>query len=242
MGRGTRYLWLAGLVILVGCGGPDKVYERENFELDSPYQWFTGLPVDLACEGARRALLGQGYIIEEAVPESVRGKKSFRNAGDESIVLEMTVVCTPRGNGATLFANAVQSLYRVKKNSQSASVGVPLLGSISVPIQGSSDSMVKAGDDTVNDKGFYQRFFAVVEYYLEEVAATRQIGAQSALGTSEPPAAPATEIATPGPVLTAPPAPPERLAPPETGGSPAPPAAAPSGAPANKPANSTIAI
>jgi hypothetical protein len=76
-------------------------------------------------------------------------------------VLEVHIACLPRGQGATIFANAVESRYTVKKSAQSASLGVPVLGSISVPLTGSSDSLDKIGDATVEDKDFYHRFLGL---------------------------------------------------------------------------------
>jgi hypothetical protein len=189
----TNHLYsvlLLSVLVLSGCGSPDEVYKRETFEVDSPYQLLTTLPQEAACESARRALLGQGYILDSADAAAVKGRKAFRVSSDESTVLEMNVVCVAREEASTIFANAVESVYTVKKSAQSASVGVPVIGSISVPLSGSSDSLVKIGDATVNDKEFYQRFFTVVEYYLEQVAA---------MGTPdhrEPPGVPAAQSET----------------------------------------------
>jgi len=168
------------LLVLAGCQNQTAhVYTRETFELDSPYQLFTLEPPAVACESARRALLGQGYIIETASGEQVIGQKAFRASADETTMLRMNIVCTERGEGATVFANAVETLYAVKRTAQSASVGVPVIGSISLPLTGSTDSLVKVGDATVEDKAFYQRFFAVVDYYLEQVSAGRKAERQA---------------------------------------------------------------
>ena len=67
---------------------------------------------------------------------------------------------------ALLFANAEQTLYTVKKTSSSASVGVGVVGSISLPIGQSQDSLIKIGAETVPARPFYQRFFALVRQDL----------------------------------------------------------------------------
>lgn len=162
---------LGGLGALAGCGGSNEaIYRRETFEVDSPYQHPSQLGFAQACEGSRRALLGQGYIIDTIEPGAVKGKKAFRAAESSSTFLEMNIVCLRREQGAMIFANAVQTTYEVKKNLQAASVGVPALGTLSVPVSGSTDSMVKVGDETITDKQFYQRFFLVVDHYLDQVA------------------------------------------------------------------------
>jgi hypothetical protein len=232
MGDLTPYsLPVLCVLILGGCGGPDEVYKRETFEVDSPYQLLTTLPQDSACESARRALLGQGYIIDSADAGAVKGRKAFRVSGDESTVLEMNVVCVARGEASTIFANAVESVYTVKKSAQSASVGVPVIGSISVPLSGSSDSLVKIGDATVNDKEFYQRFFTVIEYYLEQVAAT---GTSDHRESPDVPASPSGPSTTP---RTGSEAPAAEVQPAEPPAPTSPPLSAPAPAPESAPSS-----
>jgi hypothetical protein len=191
----SRCFLLVGLTCLGGCGSPE-VYKQETFPLDSPFQLSTEVPAGVACEGARRALLGEGYVIDSANSGAVKGRKAFRGSGDETTVLEMNVVCIDRGAASTVFANAVQTIYTVKKSAQSASVGVSVLGSLSLPLRSSSDSMVKVGDATVNDKAFYQRFFVVVQHYLTQLAEGRPSAPKlSAPGPATGPQAPNPSVA-----------------------------------------------
>ena len=64
--------------------------------------------------------------------------------------------------------SAVQDRYTVKKSSTSASVGVGPIGSISLPISSSSDSLVKVASETIPVGAFYERFFDGVERVLAE--------------------------------------------------------------------------
>ena len=50
----------------------------------------------------------------------------------------------------------------------SASVGVSALGSLSLPIGSSDDSLVKVASATLQDPNFYKRFFSVLERFLPE--------------------------------------------------------------------------
>jgi hypothetical protein len=63
--------------------------------------------------------------------------------------------------------NAVQDRYTLKKSNTSASVGLSVFGSLSLPIGSSDDSMVKVASETIPAGVFYQRFFALVEHYLK---------------------------------------------------------------------------
>jgi hypothetical protein len=63
--------------------------------------------------------------------------------------------------------NAVQDRYALKKSNTSASVGLSVFGSLSLPIGSSDDSMVKVASETIPAGVFYQRFFALVDHYLK---------------------------------------------------------------------------
>jgi hypothetical protein len=125
------------------------------------------------CEAARRALLSQGYVIHEASPALVRGRKNFQPGTDVHVQIEFHVVCAPDSKGSnstTAFANAVRDRYSLKKSSTSASLGVPALGSVSVPFGMSDESLVRVASETIANKLFYERFFALVERYFDDSA------------------------------------------------------------------------
>lgn len=164
-----------GLVsCLAGCAakGP-SVYDNEEFTTGNTYsRSFPGSGVAV-CEAARRALLSQGYIISESKPALVRGSKNFQRSKDSHAEIEFNVVCAPDGDGSnatTTFANAVRQTYSLKKSSNSASVGVGVLGSLSVPFGLSDDALVKVGAETIDSKKFYDQFFMRMESYLDTSA------------------------------------------------------------------------
>ncbi len=83
----------------------------------------------------------------------------------------MNIVCLPETAGSTVFATGVLSTYALKMSSSSASVGLSALGSISLPIGQSADSLVKVSEETIDDQDFYRRFFAAVDNILGEMKA-----------------------------------------------------------------------
>ena len=203
-------LWL---LLLAACSN-QAVYTGESFAEDSPFKRrFNGDAV-LACESARRSLLGQGYLIESASGEAVKGRKASRSEDVQNTFLEVNVVCLPDNTGSTLFASAQVSEYALKKSSSAASVGVSALGSISLPIGQSADSLVKVREETIDDKDFYQRFFAAVGKTLAEMQAGKVLSAPAALPAGVPEPQPAPEAA-PTAVLEPLPAPPEPASPPQ---------------------------
>jgi hypothetical protein len=126
------------------------------------------------CEAARRALLSQGYIISEANASLVKGRKNFQPDSEVHTQIEFHVVCAPNSKGSnstTAFANAVRDRYSLKKSTNSASVGVGVLGSLSVPFGSTDDALVKVASETIPTRQFYDRFFELVEVYLDYPAA-----------------------------------------------------------------------
>lgn len=164
----------AGLVLLLaaiaGCSTQKTaIYEHENFDDSGTFSRNYPVSDTASCEAARRALLSQGYIITSSDPKLVSGHKSFQQTGETHLEISFSVVCAQDGSvdhHSTMFANALQDRYALKKVNNSASLGVGVLGSVSMPIGSTDDSMVKVASETVSSAKFYDRYFALVELFL----------------------------------------------------------------------------
>ncbi|PYB76598.1 DUF2242 domain-containing protein [Pseudomonas sp. LB-090624] len=211
-------LVLAGVT---GCSSKKAaVYEHENFDDSGTFS--RSFPVSDAgsCEAARRALLSQGYIITSSGANQVVGNKSFQQNSENHLQISFNVTCAPDVSDdqrSTMFANALQDRYALKKSNTSASLGVGVLGSVSMPIGSSDDSMVKVASETVTAAQFYDRYFALVESYLPKPK-PKQPKAQAEVPKVEKPA---VDLGLPEQAAAKPLAPPVEVA-------PAPAAAAPS--------------
>jgi hypothetical protein len=190
--------WAITLLAAAGCSSKKQtVYEHENF--DDAGTFSRNYPVSDAatCEAGRRALLSQGYIITSSDPKMIAGHKSFQQTGETHMEISFNVVCAADGGAdgkATMFANALQDRYALKKVNNSASLGVGVLGSVSMPIGSTDDSMVKVASETVASSKFYDRFFALVENFLPpevKKAAHIEEKPKTDLGMPEPSAKPA---------------------------------------------------
>jgi hypothetical protein len=190
--------WVTTLLAAAGCSSPKPaVYEHENFDDSGTFSRSYPVTDSVSCEAARRALLSQGYIISSSDPKVISGHKSFQQTGETHMEISFSVVCASDGtaaNGATMFANALQDRYALKKVNNSASVGVGVLGSVSMPIGSTDDSMVKVASETVSSPKFYDRFFTLVEIFLPpEVKKAAHI-----------PEKPKTDLGIPEPVVQTP--------------------------------------
>ncbi|SFQ78001.1 hypothetical protein SAMN03159489_05506 [Pseudomonas sp. NFPP07] len=214
------HLRAAGLTLLLaavaGCSSQKTaIYEHENFDDSGTFSRNYPVNETASCEAARRALLSQGYIITSSDPKLVSGHKSFQQTGETHMEISFSVVCAQDGNTghrSTVFANALQDRYALKKVNNSASLGVGVLGSVSMPIGSTDDSMVKVASETVSSAKFYERYFALVELFLPQEAkkAAHIIEKpKTDLGVpepkpAEPAAAPAPAPVTPQPAPVAP--------------------------------------
>lgn len=201
------------LTAVAGCSKDKPMYEHENFDDSGTFSRNYPVTDSVSCEAARRALLSQGYIITSSDPKLVSGHKSFQQTGDTHMEISFNVVCADDGSAghhATMFANALQDRYALKKTNNSASLGVGVLGSVSMPIGSSDDSMVKVASETVTSQKFYERFFTLVELFLPadaKKAAHIEEKPKADLGVPEAKAAPAALAPTPTPTPTPTPAP-----------------------------------
>lgn len=210
----------AAAVLLCSCGaiGSGRVkLEPEAFGSTTTHaRNFTTAPA-YTCEAARRALLSQGFVITAAEPEHIKGRKNFQPEAETHVELEFNVVCAPDGRGgkkSIAFVNALQDRYALKKSSNSASVGVGPIGSLSLPFTSSDEALVKVASETITSAPFYERFFTLLERYL---------AADSEPIESKPP---------PPPLIIVPQAPAAAAAPPAAASAPPAPASAPAAPPA----------
>ncbi|MCC8689508.1 DUF2242 domain-containing protein [Xanthomonas campestris pv. raphani] len=211
----ARGALLGALAALAGCGGSkgDTMLMRESFNSDDTYSRNVSATSPQACEAARRVLLSQGYAVTRADAAAVEGSKNFQlKEADQSEQLNLRISCAGQDGGtAQVFVSALQDRYALKKSSTSASVGVGVLGSLSVPVGSSGDSLVRVSSTTVQDAAFYKRFFERLNSYLPKVAESTPAAAAPAPApahaTPAPAPVPATQPVptTAAPATTAPP-------------------------------------
>jgi len=222
---------------------PTPLYQEEQFDAAaSPYARTFHANSDATCEAARRALLSQGYVSSSEHPQTIDGSKSFQPSNDTHVVIAFHVVCADAnadGTSSTAYVNAVQDRYALKKSSTSASVGLSVLGSVSLPIGSSSDSMVKIASETIPAGVFYERFFNLVDHFLKvdpvqrDRATVKAAKKEHVAPLPEPaPTHPGEPMKMTTPAVPTPPAPPVVVQPPAAAPAVAP--ATPSPAPTSK--------
>jgi len=197
-------LALLSALVLAGCGSSARrvSYDTEEFDSTTTHTRSYEATEAQTCEAARRALLSQGYMVTAANADLVTARKSFQPAAEVHVEVEFRVVCAAEGGrggkgarpkSTVAFATALQDRYGLKKVNNSASLGVGAFGSLSLPLTGSDDAMVKVASQTLTDERFYDRFFALLDRFLEG----QEPGAEEPEDMPEP--APPAPAATPAP-------------------------------------------
>ncbi len=158
-----RFL-LPGVCLLVAAcvAKPVRVYEDESFVRDTPYEYYSSRAPEGACEIGKRALLSQGYQVDDSKPLSIKGEKYFKPVSDQANKLTITLVCLPSSLGSVIYANALQTHYQMKSQG-SGGVSVAGLGSVSVPWFMDKDTLVQLGEETVTAPDFYKRLFELIK-------------------------------------------------------------------------------
>lgn len=190
--------------VLAGCTSPKPAYEREDFTQNDVFSRTFPTASTTACDAGRRALLSQGYNIDRFDPARVSGHKNFQGEDGLHTQINFNIDCASDGSAnqrATVFANAVQDRYSIKRTSSSASVGVSVLGQVSMPFGSSDDSLVKTASQTVSRPKFYEGFFQLLQRFLPdaEAAAAPHVPSpvRARANPGKPQAAPADPAVTP---------------------------------------------
>lgn len=206
-----RFAALAAVAVaLVACSSAKPKFQEDQLLSNGPNQFSRSFAYGSsdACEASRRALLSQGYMTTMTHNDTVDANKNFQPTVDQHIVVEVHVVCTAGDatNSSMVYVNAIQNGYALKKSDTSASVGLSILGSVSLPIRSNSDEMVKISSETIQSGSFYTRFFELVGRYLGTVARSEPVPGAGAIKVSPlpPPVAPITPVAA---AVAEPPAP-----------------------------------
>lgn len=171
---GLSVVGVAALLTACGGLGGRSVTEampkvEEKFGSAATYSRLFDATPGQTCEAARRALLSQGYIVNKADKDVVEGQKSFQPQPDRHVQMNIRVTCVPESSDGALsmgFVSALQDSFALKMASNSASLGVSMLGTVSVPVAAGHDSMIKIGSETVTSGQFYDSFFDLMRRYL----------------------------------------------------------------------------
>ena len=162
----SAFVALLVVQLLAACGGPDSYAQREEFAAAARHRRDYAVAAAILCDAARRAMLGDGYVVTRSEDGRLFGGKEFQVDDNRHAILNLYVNCESRAGGATLFVTANEEHFDVKATRQSSSIGFPVLAPLYFGTLREADSQVKIRGETVTENAFYERYYRAVQREL----------------------------------------------------------------------------
>lgn len=182
----SRLALLLGIAA-AGVGCASKHDTRGPFVATAPFSKTVSGSGDSVCWSVKRALLGQGYMLERSSEAGVlTGTKDYQPDEKLNVTVHLQTSCADNKDGTSIvFATADREESKLQKMKQTTSAGIGP-ATITMPA-GSAKVLGVVRRETITDPNFYNSFFALVENYVaqdgrshpEQIAESSKQGDQS---------------------------------------------------------------
>lgn len=161
-------LQLIAAIVLAGCGTTREVYQGEAFQPNTQFSATIQRPSKVVCWSVKRAFLSQGYMLDRSADSAtLTGVKDYTVDDETTVTLRLQTTCAENNDGSsTVFATASRDVNKVQQEKQHRSAGIGWF-TVTIP-SGSAESLRLIKRETVQDAGFYQRFYSLVKTFAEE--------------------------------------------------------------------------
>ncbi len=167
--RGYCVLLLAaGLLAGAGCASHKHDLARDSIKSDAPFSKTFSGSGEMVCWSVKRALLSQGYMLDQRNDSGVlTGTRDFQPQPKLNVTVRLQASCADNKDGTSIvFATAIREDSRLQKMKQSTSVGIGP-ATLTMP-SGSAQVLGVVRRETLQDPGFYERFFSLVQGFVEQ--------------------------------------------------------------------------
>src|SRR5580704_17005610 len=161
-----------GLVLLtvaaMATGCASKRDTRGPFVNSAPFSKTIPGGGDAVCWSVKRALLGQGYMLERSSETGVlTGTRDAQPEEKVNVTVRLQTTCADNRNGTSMvFVTAEREVSKLQKMKQSTSAGIGP-ATITMPA-GSAKVLGGVRRETIEDPNFYNSFFALVDGYVAQ--------------------------------------------------------------------------
>src|SRR5882757_2287013 len=163
----SRILSLLTIAAAVtGCAS--KHDTRGPFVASAPFSKTIPGSGDVVCWSVKRALLGQGYMLERSSETGVlTGTRDSQPTEKMNITVHLQTTCADNRNGTSIvFVTADREVSKLQRMKQSTSAGIGP-ATITMPA-GSAKVLGIVRRETIEDPNFYHSFFALVEGFVAQ--------------------------------------------------------------------------
>jgi hypothetical protein len=163
---------IAAAVAVVGCASKPKVV-AEPFTDTAPFSKTIAGAGDAVCWSVKRALLGQGYMLERSnEPGVLTGTRDYQPDKKVNITVRLQTTCSDNRNGTSIvFVTADREESKLQKMKQSTSAGIGP-ATITMPA-GSAKVLGVVRRETISDPNFYNSFFSLVQNFVAQEGLAR---------------------------------------------------------------------
>jgi Uncharacterized protein conserved in bacteria (DUF2242) len=121
---------------------------------------------DGVCWSVKRALLGQGYMLDRSSePGVLTGTRDYQPSDKINVTVRLQTTCADNRDGTSIvFATAEREESKLQKMKQTTSAGIGP-ATITMPA-GSAKVLGVIKRETISDPNFYNSFFTLVEGFV----------------------------------------------------------------------------
>ncbi len=161
---------LASLLAIASAatGCASKHDTRPPFARAAPFSKTVSGSGDAVCWSVKRAMLGQGYMLERSSEAGVlTGTKDSQPKEKLNVSIHLQTSCADNRNGTSIvFVTADREESRLQNMKQTTSAGIGP-ATLTMPA-GSAKVLGVVRRETIEDPNFYNSFFALVEGFVAQ--------------------------------------------------------------------------
>ena len=159
---------MAAVLACAGCASRKVDVAQASLSTQAPFSRTFQGSGDAVCWSVKRALLSQGYMLDRANESGVlTGTRDFQPDAKLNITYHLQTTCADNRDGTSIvFVTAEREDNRLQKMKQTTSMGVGP-ATLTMP-SGSAQVLGVVRRETLRDPAFYDRFFSLVQSYVDQ--------------------------------------------------------------------------
>jgi hypothetical protein len=162
--------FLLTTALLAGCASSAKrdAATRGPFTTAAPFSKTVVGSGDAVCWSLKRALLGQGYMLDRSSePGVLTGSRDYQPSDKTNVTVRLQTTCANNQDGTSMiFATAEREESTLQKMKQTTSAGIGP-ATVTMPA-GSAKVLGVIKRETISDPNFYNSFFRLVEGFVAQ--------------------------------------------------------------------------
>jgi hypothetical protein len=172
-------LLTVAVLAVSACASRKHDLARENLSTQAPFSKTFPGSGDAVCWSVKRALLSQGYMLDRAAESGVlTGTRDFQPQPKLNVSYRLQTTCADNRDGTSIvFVTATREDSQLQKMKQSTSVGIGP-ATLTMP-SGSARVLGVVRRETVQDPSFYDRFFQLVQGFIDQEHLAQQQRSQA---------------------------------------------------------------